>query len=101
PASRWRRPLSLPDARPIFATAGYRFELPASVAPGTPIDVSARLVWRRVWRSFAVTKGWTTDVRGGPIEVELHRVDLALPFEPIPDRKSTRLNSSHVKISYA
>lgn len=70
-----------------IATAGYRFELPASVAPGTPIDVSARLVWRRVWRSFAVTKGWTTDVRGGPIEVELHRVDLALPFEPIPPQE--------------
>lgn len=65
------------------ARATLEFDLPASVAAGTPIEVTARLVWRRAWRAFAVTKGWTADIRGGPIEVELHRVELALPLEPI------------------
>src|SRR5690606_21335582 len=31
----------------------------------------------------------------------LHRRELFLPFLTVQDRKSTRLNSSHVKISYA
>jgi hypothetical protein len=65
------------------ATAELEFALPAGIAAGTPVDVTARLVWRRAWRSVAVTKGWTADIRGGPIEVELHRVDLALPLDAI------------------
>src|SRR5690606_39573401 len=34
-------------------------------------------------------------------DIEPHAARAALAFRPGPDRKSTRLNSSHVKISYA
>src|SRR5690606_40569981 len=40
-------------------------------------------------------------VSHGPFAIELERSVSAYAFERDPDRKSTRLNSSHVKISYA
>ncbi len=46
--------------------------------------MTARLLWRRAWRAFAVTKGWTEDIRGGPLEVEVHREELVLPLAAIP-----------------
>src|SRR5690606_40480315 len=38
---------------------------------------------------------------GGALAVILHRVVHVRPGAAVEDRKSTRLNSSHVKISYA
>ncbi len=55
------------------------FALPGPLAPGAEVDVTVRLLWRRAFRALAVTKGWTTDPRGGPIEIEVHRVELAVP----------------------
>ena len=57
--------------------------MPASLPAGTEVAVTARLVWRRTWRAFAVTKGWQTDIRGGPIEVELDREEITLPLAAI------------------
>lgn len=66
------------------ATAAVDFQLPLGLAPGAVVEVRARLLWRRAWRAFAVTKGWTEDVRGGPLEIEVHRAELALPLAAIP-----------------
>src|SRR5690606_41983477 len=79
-----RRPtLSLHDALPIFLANGARF-LAASAKEGTS--------------EWTVRLG-KKDVRTLPLE------DVASVREIEPaatgDRKSTRLNSSHVKISYA
>src|SRR5690606_16948212 len=43
----------------------------------------------------------TVDLTGREIGDVIHINDVELPKGAVPDRKSTRLNSSHVKISYA
>ena len=67
-----------------IASAEVEFALPLGLAPGAEVEVTARLLWRRAWRAFAVTKGWTEDIRGGPLEVEVHREELTLPLAAIP-----------------
>lgn len=57
-------------------TTEVEFAIPASLDAGDVVDVTARLLWRRAWRAVAVEKGWETDARGGPIEIEVHRDDL-------------------------
>src|SRR5690606_40710394 len=63
---------------------------------GVALDIAARLscVTDVCWRSWYPKKRWTLpsgdQTRGRPSELS-----------PPQDRKSTRLNSSHVKISYA
>src|SRR5690606_41230269 len=47
------------------------------------------------------TRGWCADDVGRRREAPRRRVRLVLLARPRLDRKSTRLNSSHVKISYA
>lgn len=37
----------------------FTFELPRGASVGDDLDVRARVVYRRVWREIAVTKGWT------------------------------------------
>ncbi|NBB93131.1 MAG: hypothetical protein GVY32_08190 [Gammaproteobacteria bacterium] len=37
----------------------FVFELPMGTLPGDEIEVRARVVYRRLWRAVAVTKGWT------------------------------------------
>lgn len=61
-------------------TSVYEFALPAGLSPGTTAEVTVRLLWRRAFRALAVTKGWTSDPRGGPIEIEVHRVELEVPI---------------------
>lgn len=64
-------------------TASFRFAVPPGAPAGAPMVVTARLLYRRALRAIAVTKGWTTTVAGGPIEVEVARetreVPIALP----------------------
>jgi MYXO-CTERM domain-containing protein len=47
----------------------YRFHAPE----GGPVEVRARLIYRRSWRALVDAKGWTTDGHGNPLE------DLAPP----------------------
>src|SRR3712207_8759103 len=72
--------LSLHDALPILARSGQPFGLDTQAA-----DVRAH--WRHGRRAH-----------GGPSRTRRRRPELGLPVQ---DRKSTRLNSSHAKISYA
>src|SRR5690606_41713769 len=87
-------PLSLPDALPIYARAagvnveGLRYTVPVSTANGQGLAARTRLdsievggIVRRNLTAFVTEEG--------ALETSLQ------------DRKSTRLNSSHVKISYA
>lgn len=37
----------------------FVFELPLGTLPGDEVEVRARVIYRRVWRAIAVTKGWT------------------------------------------
>lgn len=64
-------------------TSLYEFALPAGTAPGTLVDVTVRLLWRRAFRALAITKGWTADPRGGPVEIEVHRVELEVPVRGV------------------
>lgn len=43
----------------------YRFALPAD---GGPIEVEARVIYRRAFRAVVDAKGWTTDGHGQPLE---------------------------------
>lgn len=56
----------------------YRFTLPANLPAGSTISVDARLIYRRAFRALAVTKGWTETPSGGPIEIEVARVQSSL-----------------------
>src|SRR5207249_10982591 len=49
--------------------------------------------------TFSAARGWLDQVRLGLVEYE-GKLYLA-GYDPTADRKSTRLNSSHVSISYA
>ena len=43
----------------------YRFALPPA---GGPIEVEARVIYRRAFRAVVDAKGWTTDGHGQPLE---------------------------------
>jgi nitrate/TMAO reductase-like tetraheme cytochrome c subunit len=53
-------------------SSSYRFTLPAGVN-AADVDVEAQLYYRRAFRALAVTKGWTTTPRGGPVEYPVNR----------------------------
>lgn len=59
-------------------TTEVLFAIPPSAVAGDVVEISARLLWRRAWRAVAVEKGWTTDARGGPVEIEVFRDELSL-----------------------
>ncbi|MEO1088012.1 MAG: IPTL-CTERM sorting domain-containing protein, partial [Acidobacteriota bacterium] len=52
------------------------FALPVDAQLGEPIEIQARLLYRRAFRALAVTKGWTETPQGGPIEIEVASVNL-------------------------
>jgi hypothetical protein len=52
-------------------TTAVDFELPPGVPSGAIVSVEAKLLYRRVFRSYQVSKGWTTSAQGGPIEIEV------------------------------
>ncbi len=39
--------------------ARFTFRLPMGTMPGDELQVRTRIIYRRVWRAIAVTKGWT------------------------------------------
>src|SRR5690606_40943511 len=96
PPAASSRPLSLPDALPIFPLGANRGAARAGFGPGR------RNVGRNLERSRLPAERFA---RGGHfLGAERRAVGRrrALPVRrAIADRKSTRLNSSHVKISYA
>src|SRR5207302_11389024 len=79
--------LSLHDALPIFAAAGK------TVAVGPPTVEKAKAALAATEKALAAAKA----------EAEKAEQAATHPDDPkfALDRKSTRLNSSHVKISYA
>src|SRR5690606_41912734 len=92
-------PLSLHDALPIFGKVGYGVEI---------LHAAAALTYQQ--RRTAGTR----DQSGfSPYTIRLQEIGGFVWWHPLPpriganeqrydeDRKSTRLNSSHVKISYA
>src|SRR5690606_41463331 len=95
-AATWLDTLSLHDALPIFRKdrPGKR-RRPAG--PGVDgQSCAAECAGRRVPGTWIQTARWKIEHHAGQrLENVLRRVGFAA------DRKSTRLNSSHVKISYA
>src|SRR5690606_40633685 len=92
-------PLSLPDALPILAT-GPNLDWQRTVgivgarnASAAGVKMTRLLAGDLGERGYTVVSGLA---RG--IDAAAHRASLATGTI---DRKSTRLNSSHVKISYA
>ncbi|QQR73663.1 MAG: carboxypeptidase regulatory-like domain-containing protein [Holophagales bacterium] len=63
-------------------SSDFLFELPDSALPGDVVDVEARLIYRRAFRSLAVVKGWTQTPQGGPIEIEVARQSQQLTLTP-------------------
>lgn len=59
-------------------TTEVDFALPPGTPPGSTVDVTAVLLYRRAWRAVAVTKGWTETTHGDPIEIEVARNDETL-----------------------
>ncbi|MEM1202320.1 MAG: carboxypeptidase regulatory-like domain-containing protein [Acidobacteriota bacterium] len=47
------------------------FAVPGAANLGDSLQVSARLLYRRVFRALQITKGWTETPQGGPIEIEV------------------------------
>src|SRR5207302_9740823 len=83
-------PLSLHDALPIWPTASStcRRVLRVTSTKRLPISITADSAW--VMTSLTC---WSTSSNCSLEKVDQHVSEV--------DRKSTRLNSSHVKISYA
>src|SRR5690606_39671006 len=98
PPTTYISPLSLHDALPIY-------DQPARARPAVParpLALAMRPTGRIPDRAPAdfpavCVMGPTA---AGKTELAVRLIE-AFPFEIIRDRKSTRLNSSHVKISYA
>src|SRR5690606_41964252 len=87
-------PHSLHDALPIFGP------LAAPILVLIWFYLAALAVLIGAATNAAVRRLWPTDDYRGPIERAGEWWD-RVRSDDEPDRKSTRLNSSHVKISYA
>src|SRR5690625_7032131 len=98
-------PLSLPDAEAL----GERIQAQAAVVAGATcrfllmladFDARGGVGWFVGLKSTAHWLAWACSMSPGAAREHV-RVARALPSMPLTDRKSTRLNSSHVAISYA
>src|SRR5690606_15998363 len=78
-------------------------EMKAAVDAALPADIAVMSAAVADWRVDGVASGKIKKAPGGPPSLALiENPDiLAGVSAPGPNRKSTRLNSSHVKISYA
>ena len=82
------RPVLFIDAENLYSlttipsgtvdTTEVEFALPPGTAPGSTVDVTAVLLYRRAWRAVVVTKGWTETTHGDPIEIEVARNEESL-----------------------
>lgn len=82
------RPVLFIDAENLYAqttipsgtvdTTEVEFAVPPGTAPGSTVEVTAVLLYRRAWRAVAVTKGWTETTHGDPIEIEVARNEESL-----------------------
>ena len=82
------RPVLFIDAENVYSlttipsgtidTTEVEFAIPPGTAPGSTVDVTAVLLYRRAWRAVAVTKGWTETTHGDPIEIEVARNETTL-----------------------
>src|SRR5690606_41995584 len=88
-------PLSLHDALPIFVAYAASLAEPARRGHVVGIVTSGIVLGILLARAIA---GALTDIGGWRI---VYFVSAILTLSIALDRKSTRLNSSHVKISYA
>src|SRR5690606_41424463 len=88
--------LSLHDALPIFDHE-YLISIPL------PLGDNATLRWMNFGPSFKSTSRTVNDIfrENFPISFQLGIISVIIATLIGVDRKSTRLNSSHVKISYA
>src|SRR5690606_39797032 len=87
PALAQTYPLSLHDALPIFSAQDISYQLPLTPSsPSPPPESQKKCPWRST---------------GNPAYKTYPAYPPAPPRRACQDRKSTRLNSSHVKISYA
>src|SRR3989442_5929328 len=83
-------------AREIRTARGARARnIPAAVA--TPLPPRNRTYGENMWPSTAASPSATVN-HAGPLD---QGPRIATGTAPLTDRKSTRLNSSHVRISYA
>src|SRR5690606_41942741 len=95
-----RHTLCLHDALPIYPRLG---QTPRALLLSLPTRLTRHLVDHQLRASFhKETHPLHTpfDTPDGPIDAEARRFPDVL-VNPKGDRKSTRLNSSHVKIAYA
>src|SRR5690606_41839795 len=90
--------LSLHDALPI-SRSSRRGSRPRSACRGQGPDREA--LRRGRVPGYPVQEARPQDVRHRGLSVILVRTEYSSGFQAQGDRKSTRLNSSHVKISYA
>jgi hypothetical protein len=59
----------------------YAFALPSNATVGAVLALRARIVYRRTWRSIAVTKNWVANPDGEPWERLVVERTLALPLD--------------------
>jgi hypothetical protein len=64
-------------------TTEVEFALPPGFTGQGVVEVTATLLYRRGWRALAVTKGWTVDAHGGPIEIEIAEDTLLVPVQGV------------------
>src|SRR5690606_40615754 len=86
--------LSLHDALPIFKQHFDRERIPYAYLDGATVDRAAAV---DRFRSEDDVRLFLISIKAGGVGLNLTEADYVF----VLDRKSTRLNSSHVKISYA
>lgn len=60
----------------------YMFELPADADSTTLAEIRARVIYRRAWRSIAVTKNWIENSDGEPWERLVKELTLSVTLGP-------------------
>src|SRR5690606_42101739 len=93
-------PLSLHDALPISCYEADLTRLGGELVGGAPCD-ARRLEVDLSHQVFGAVVGLRRIVRGERVRLDDVRARIEIGAVNRADRKSTRLNSSHVKISYA
>src|SRR5690606_41358930 len=100
PSPTATHPRSLHDALPIYADRHYPLCVFGRQTDVTSYDAITRGRIRHHASALRGIHGVLSRQRDGHPDFEDSNVDAVLHAE-LKDRKSTRLNSSHVKISYA